>query len=718
MFRQSKKIKSTAQLFGCLLRRLWLVYLIIIFATATVWAKRQSSKNPPKTRRDNVKEILHGVEVVDPYRWLEDQWSQETRAWIDAQNEYAHSFIDSLPGREKLKQRITELMRTDRISMPIERNGRYFLSKRAANQDLYVIYMRKGLNGKDEVLIDPHPMSPNHTTSVSLLDVSNDGTIMAYGIREGGEDEVTVKLFDVDRRTNLKDELPKGRYFGVSIVPDKSGLYYSRHGEEGSRIYYHAMGANPDTDVELFGEGYSPDKGISAWVSEDGHYLIIVVWYGSAAEKTDVYVKDLIKKGPIIPIVNDIDARFEPGIAGDKLFMLTNWEAPNGRILVVDLNKPEREYWREIIPESDAVIRGFSLAGGRVFVNYLENVVSKVKVFEPDGKFVRDISFPTLGTVGGVRGRWKSDEAFFIFTSFHVPTTIYRYEVSTGKQEVWAQLKVPVKTDIFEVKQIWYESKDGTKIPMFLVYPKDIKLDGSNPTLLTGYGGFNASLTPYFSATAVLWVENGGVFAMPNLRGGGEFGEQWHRAGMLENKQNVFDDFIAAAEWLIENGYTKPSKLAIAGGSNGGLLVGAALTQRPDLFQAVVCTYPLLDMLRYHKFLIAKFWVSEYGSAEDPEQFKYLYAYSPYHNVKQGTEYPAVLFITGDADTRVAPLHARKMTALLQSATASDRPVLLLYDTKSGHSGGRPLSKQIEDETDEMSFLFWQLGMQFEEAQK
>ncbi|HID94090.1 MAG TPA: S9 family peptidase [bacterium (Candidatus Stahlbacteria)] len=712
MFRQ---FKSTVRLSGFLLRRLWLVCLIATFGTAAVEVQGQLVKTPPKTRTDNVKEILHGVEIVDPYRWLEDQESPETRAWIDAQNEYAHSFIDSLPGRKQLKQRITELMKIDRISMPVERNGRYFLSKRAADQELYVIYMREGLDGEDEVLIDPHPMSPDHTTSVNLLNVSKDGTVIAYGIREGGEDEVTVKLFDVDRRTDLKDELPKGRYFGISIVPDKSGLYYSRHTAEGSRIYYHAMGSDPDADVELFGEGYGPDKGISASISEDGHYLIIVVWHGSAAEKTEVYVQDLIKKGPIVPIVNDIDARFEPGIAGDKLFMQTNWKAPNGRILVVDLNKPAREHWREVIPESDAVIRGFSLAGGKVFVNYLENVVSKVKVFEPDGKFVRDISFPTLGTVSGVRGRWESDESFFVFTSFHVPTTIYRYEVSTGKQEVWAQLKVPVKTDIFEVKQIWYESKDGTEVPMFIVHSKDIKLDGSNPTLLTGYGGFNISLTPYFSATAVLWVENGGVFAMPNLRGGGEFGEEWHRAGMLENKQNVFDDFIAAAEWLIENNYTNPSKLAISGGSNGGLLVGAALTQRPDLFQAVVCAYPLLDMIRYHKFLVAKFWVSEYGSAEAPDQFKYLYAYSPYHNVKEGTEYPAVLFITGDADTRVAPLHARKMTALLQSATASDRPVLLLYDTKSGHSGGRPLSKQIEDETDEMSFLFWQLGMKFKE---
>jgi len=336
-----------------------------------------------------------------------------------------------------------------------------------------------------------------------------------------------------------------------------------------------------------------------------------------------------------------------------------------------------------------------------------------VGVFGPEGKHLRDIAFPTLGSVGGVNGRWDSQEAFFSFTSFHIPTTIYRYDVAKGNQEVWARLEVPINSERFEVKQVWYESKDKTKVPMFIVHAKGLKLDGSHPTLLTGYGGFNLSRTPGFSSLAALWVERGGVYAVANLRGGGEFGEEWHKAGMLEKKQNVFDDFLAAAEWLIKNGYTHPSKLAISGGSNGGLLVGAALTQRPDLFQAVVCAYPLLDMIRYHKFLVARFWVPEYGSSENPDQFKYIYAYSPYHHVKPGTKYPAVLFITGDSDTRVDPLHARKMAALLQSATGSDKPMLLHYDTKAGHSGGLPVSKQIDDLTDELSFLFWQLGVKF-----
>ena len=351
-----------------------------------------------------------------------------------------------------------------------------------------------------------------------------------------------------------------------------------------------------------------------------------------------------------------------------------------------------------------------SLAGGSVFVNYLREVRSSVKVFNGDGKPLRDIVFPSLGTVGSVYGRWNSGEAFFQFTSFHIPTTIYRYGVADGKQEVWARLNVPIQSDTIDVKQVWYESKDRTRIPMFLVHRKGLKLDGSHPTLLYGYGGFTQSLTPTFTPRAALWVERGGVFAMPNLRGGGEFGESWHKAGMLDKKQNVFDDFIAAAEWLVKNRYTQSSRLAISGGSNGGLLVGAALTQRPELFRAVVCSYPLLDMVRYHKFLIAKFWVPEYGSADDPQQFKFIHAYSPYHHVVAGTKYPAVLLITGDADTRVAPLHARKMAALLQSATGSDRPVLLHYDTKAGHVGGTaPVSKRIEELADELSFLDWQL---------
>jgi len=685
--------------------------LAAMLGAATVSAQRQSLNAPPPTRVDNVRETLHGVEIIDPYRWLEDQRSPETRAWIDAQNRYTESILSALAGREALKQRVTELTKIDVIGIPTERRGRYFFSKRRADQDIAVLYMRRGREGKDEVLIDPHPMSADRTTTVDIADVSDDGTLLAYVVRQGGEDEVEIRLRDVDARKDLLDRLPRARYAGISLKPDKSGFYYARQTDDGPRVYYHAIGADPANDGELFGKGYGPEKFIGAYLSEDGRYLLIVVYHGSAAMKTEVYVQDVAREGPITPIVNDVEARFDAEIAGDRLYMQTNWKAPNGRILVVDLRNPSRDQWREIIPTSDVPISGLSLAGGRLFVEYLENVHSRVKVFDPDGKYLRDLPLPGIGSSSDVSGEWTKKEAFFYFSSFHTPGTIYRYDVATDRREVWARIKIPVNSKQIEVKQVWYTSRDGTRIPMFLVHKKGLKLDGARPTLLTGYGGFNASQTPFFSSTAALLAERGGVFALPSLRGGGEFGEDWHRAGMREKKQNVFDDFIAAAEWLLQNGYTQPSKLAIMGGSNGGLLVGAALTQRPELFQAVVCTYPLLDMLRYHKFLVARYWIPEYGSSEDPAQFKYLYAYSPYHRIKPGTKYPAVLFVTGDSDTRVDPLHARKMAALLQAATGSEKPVLLHYDTKAGHSGGLPVTKQIEDLTDILGFLFWQLGV-------
>jgi prolyl oligopeptidase len=605
-------------------------------------------------------------------------------------------------------------MRIDTISKPVVRNGRYFFTRRPADKDLTIIYMREGVDGDDVVLIDPHPMNPEHMLSVSFMAVSKDGSLIAYGIREGGEDEVIVRIFDVDRRQDTDDYLPKGRNSDICITVDNSGFYYSHYDDEDEvdRVYYHRMGTDSAEDTQIFGEGYGPGIGVAPSLSDDGRYLLLTVYHGSAARKTELYYKDLQGDGEIVPVVNDIDARFTGKIAGQCLYMDTDWEAPNGRVLLVDLANPARHAWREVIPETEAVLKGFSLVGGKLIVRYHENVIPTLMVFEPDGAPVITIEAPTVGYLSGVSGTWEKDEAFYTFSSFHVPTTIYRYDLSTLAQTVWTAVEVPIDTDMFEVKQVWFESLDGTEVPMFVAHRSGITLDGSSPTLLTGYGGFRASLTPYFSSRAAAWMSMGGVYAVPNLRGGGEFGETWHRAGMLDQKQNTFDDFLAAAEWLIDNDYTSPERLAIMGGSNGGLLVGAALTQRPELFQAVVCTYPLLDMVRYHMFLIAKFWVPEYGSSEDHEQFEYIYDYSPYHQVEPGTEYPAVLFVTGDADTRVDPLHARKMTALLQAATASERPVLLHYDTTAGHSGGRPVTSVIDDLTDQLLFLTWQLGIE------
>jgi prolyl oligopeptidase len=671
---------------------------------------------PPPSKIQEIKDILHGVEIIDRYRWLEDQNSPETRAWIKAQNEYTEAMLGPLKERDYLRQRLGQLLKIDTISTPQEAGGRYFFTKRLAQQDLSIIYMRDGVRGKDEVLIDPHPLSADKTVSVGLVDVAEDGKVLAYSVRNGGEDEIVVKFLDIDKRQDLPDQLPRARYFGVSIKPDRSGAYYTRFEKQGPRVYYHVMGKPVAEDVEIFGKGYGPEKIITANLSEGGRHLLISVLYGSAAKKTEIWYQDVARKGPIVPIVNDLEARFVGRFAGDHLLLQTNWEAPNGRILKVDLQNPNRSDWKEIIPAGKAVLVGFSPVGGRLFVNFLEDVNSRVRIFSIDGKLLGDIGFPTIGTVSGVSGWWAKPEAFFAFSSFLTPSTIYRYDTAKGTEEEWARIQVPIDAGKYEVKQVWYPSKDGTRIPMFLVHAKGLKLDGASPTLLTGYGGFNINRTALFSPLAAMWVENGGIYALPNLRGGGEFGEAWHQAGMLGQKQNVFDDFIAAAEWLIKNNYTKTEKLAISGGSNGGLLVGAALTQRPELFQAVVCSVPLLDMVRYHKFLVARFWVPEYGSTEDPEQFKYIHAYSPYHRVKPDTKYPAVLFISGDSDTRVDPLHARKMTALLQATTGSEKPVLLHYDTKGGHSGGKPVSKQIEDLTDELSFLFWQLGVKVKET--
>ncbi len=432
--------------------------------------------------------------------------------------------------------------------------------------------------------------------------------------------------------------------------------------------------------------------------------------YGTGSEQTALYAQDVKHHGPIVTVVDDIVAQFGESIAGDSLYIATNWKAPHWHVFETALAAPSRDYWREVIPETDALLDSVAPVGGKLVAEYLHNATSEIKIFDADGKNPKPLALPSLGAAS-ITGRWESPELFYTFTSFNYPTTNFVYDLATSKSAIWSKLSVPMDPNAFETRQVWYQSKDGTRVSMFLFYKKGLKLDGSNPVLLTGYGGFDVNETPYYAPMQIVWAEHGGVLADANLRGGGEYGEKWHQAGMLEKKQNVFDDFLAAAEYLIAKKYTNPSKLAIDGASNGGLLVGAAITQRPDLFRAAVCGYPLLDMLRYQKFEDGPYWVPEYGSSDNLKQFEYLYKYSPYANVKAGAKYPATLFITGDGDTRVAPLHARKMAARMQAATASDRPILLLYDTKSGHSGGRPISKTIEENRDVLSFLFWQLGV-------
>jgi prolyl oligopeptidase len=692
----------------------WLVAGLLVPCLAASGASARAlppGLSPPYTLQRVVADTLHGVVIEDPYRWLEDQESRETRDWIDRQNEYTETLLEGMPDSKEVRQELERLMRTEDIGIPRHRNGRYFFTRRLPQQDLDVIYMRYGPDGEDRSLVDPHGLSPDHSVSADLVNISDDGRLLVYGLRRGGEDETAVRILDVDTGEQLPDSLPRGRYWDIEITPDDSGFFYGVYGETGDRVYYHEMGTPLDEDTLLFGEGYGREIGIGVDLSEDGRYLLFSVEHGSAARKTELYFKDLQEDDGIHTIVNDIEASFTGTMGDGKLFMQTDWEAPNGRILMVDLEHPERGLWKEVIPESDATIRRFTAAGGRLLVSYVRDVIPTVSVFEADGRPVVEITPPAVGSMSSLYGRWQDGEAFYSFSAYHIPNTIYRYDLASLTQTVWAREEAPIESDKYEVKQVWYESADGTRVPMFLTYHNGLKLDGSNPVMLTGYGGFRGVSLPHFSSFAALWLELGGVYALANLRGGGEFGEEWHRSGMLDQKQNTFDDFIAAAEWLISSGYTGPDRLAIRGGSNGGLLVGAALVQRPDLFRAVICTYPLLDMVRYDKFLVAKWWVPEYGSADDPEQFSYLYRYSPYHNVEPGPDYPAVLFVTGDADTRVAPLHARKMTALLQDAVGANSPVLLHYGTAAGHSAGRPVAEVIDDVMVEVRFLLWQLEM-------
>ena len=688
---------------------------LVVISLAASLAQSQSQlppqKQSPASRRDNVQDVLHGVTINDPYRWLEDQNSPETRAWITEQNNYTHSLLDSLPGRSALENRLAALKKIEGIHSPFERNGRFVYRRRKADQEQYVICMRDGEKGKEQVLIDPNPMSAEHTTNVDIFDVSKDGKLLAYMLRAGGKDETEVRFLDLDTRKELPDFLPLALYFDVSFLPDRSGFYYSMILDEGPRVRFHKLGTPVGSDVDVFGKGYTKESIITGDPSEDGRHLIILVCNGSACDKAEIWLQDLAAKGPIQPLVKDIDARFFPFAGGDHLFLQTNWQSPRGRVLAVDFAHPEREHWREVVPESDTAIDSVALSGGKIIVAYVKNATSQVKVFEPSGRLAGNLEFPALGSVTDVQSKWENADAFIGFTSFTIPRTIYKFDMGTRQRSTWYEPSVPLDSSKFEIKQVWVTSKDGTRVPMFLIHGKGLKTDGARPALLTGYGGFAINITPDFWPEAIVWAEHGGVAAQVNLRGGGEFGEAWHKAGMLGNKQNVFDDFIAASEWLVQNKYTNPAKLGIFGGSNGGLLVGAALTQRPDLYRAIVCWHPLLDMLRYDQFMMGKFWVSEYGTASDPEQFKWLYAYSPYQHVKPGTKYPAVLFMTGDGDTRVAPLHARKMTALLQSATGSDRPILLRYELAAGHAGGRSVTQDIGDSVDYLSFLFWQLNV-------
>jgi len=695
---------------------------------------------PPKAEVKPAVDIYHGTKVIDNYRWLEDGTSPETQKWVADEMAYTRALLDPLPGRDAIHKRLTELLSIGSITAPVIAGKHYFYTKREGMQNQPVLYVRDGLNGADSVLVDANQLAADGTIALDWFQPSENGKYVAYGTSQSGSEMSTLHIVETKTCTILPDVIERTRAASIAWLHDNSGFYYTRYPKKGDvppgqemynrHVFFHWLGADPESDALVFGEGRDPEDWPSVFLSNDNRWLLIHVSQGWT--KSELFLMDTHGKNAPSRLSTGKDFNYGAEVYDGKVYIITNEDAPRYHAFVTDAGNFDRQAWKEIIPQTDAVLQGASVYGGKLFAQYEQNATSQLKIFDLEGQKINDISLPGIGTVFGTGGKWNHDEVFFGFHSFTVPPGVYRVDlksvhyVTAGKNPVegdtianptlWSKVDAPsIDPSAYEVAQEWYKSKDGTRVPMFIVHKKGLQKNGKNPTLLTAYGGFNISLTPSFSRTAYLWMEHGGVFAVANLRGGAEFGEDWHRAGMLDKKQNVFDDMVAAAEHLISEKYTDKNHLAIQGGSNGGLLMGAMITQRPDLFRAVVCQVPLLDMLRYQNFQIAKLWIPEYGSAENPEQFKWLYAYSPYQHVKAGAEYPATLFMTGDFDTRVDPMHAKKMAALLQAeaknGSSKTHPILLRIESKAGHGAGKPVTKQIEEFTDVYSFLFWQLGI-------
>ena len=720
----------------------------LLFAVAAVYAGSDSQSSqtqssapaaPPKATPKPVIDILHGTKVLDNYRWLEDGTTPETQKWVAEELAYTRALLDPLPERDAIHKRLTELLSIGVVTPPQIAGKYYFYSKREGMQNQPILYVREGVNGADRILVDANEFAADGTIALDWFQPSDNGRYVAYGTSAAGSEMSTLHIIETKTGATLPDIVERTRAASIAWLHDNRGFYYTRYpkkaevpaGQEmyNRHVFYHELGSDPASDDLIFGEGRDPEDWPSVSLSNDGRWLLINVSQGWT--KSELFLQDLKSGTPPIRVTTGKNFLYGGEVYEGKLYITTNEDAPRYRVFVADAGNYDREAWKELIPQTDAVLQGASVFGGKLFAQYEQNASSQLKLFDLDGKKINDIGLPTIGTVFSATGRWNRDEAFFGFQSFTVPPMILNVRLTplttrigdqemplrpAGASSLWTKVDAPsIDPSSYEVAQDWFKSKDGTSVPMFVVHKKGLPKNGHNPTLLTAYGGFNVSLTPTFSRTAYLWMEHGGIYAVANLRGGAEFGEDWHRAGMLEKKQNVFDDMIAAAEHLISEKYTDTKHLAIQGGSNGGLLMGAMITQRPDLFRAVICQVPLLDMIHYQDFQIAKLWIPEYGTSENPDQFKWLYAYSPYHHVKAGAEYPAILFMTADTDTRVDPMHAKKMAALMQAeaknGASHTRPILLRIETKAGHGEGKPVTKQIEEFTDLYSFLFWQLGV-------
>ena len=679
-----------------------------------------NSKQPltyPTISKSDQIDNYHGTAVADPYRALEDPDTEETKAWVEAQNQVTFSYLNEIPAREKIKQRLTKLWDYEKYGTPFKEGENYFYFKNDGLQNQSVLYTLPTLESEPRILLDPNKLSADGTVALSGISISENGQLLAYGLSSSGSDWQEWKVRDIATGEDLQDHLQWIKFSGAAWTHDHQGFFYSRYDEPNEKtkledvnyyqkLYYHKLGTQQSEDILIYHRSDEKEWGFGGNVTEDGKYLIISIWLGTDS-KNLVFYQDLTNlNSEIIELINQFAADYSFINNDDHIFYFrTDLNAPKGRVIAIDTKKPTSENCQEIIPQAVETLESVGILNNQFVADYLQDAHSQIKIFDLKGNFIREVELPGIGSASGFGGKRHDPETFYSFTSFTTPGTIYRYDMKTGKSEIFRQPKVDFNADEYETKQVFYESKDGTKVPMFITQKKGIKLDGNNPTYLYGYGGFNISLTPSFSVSLLIWLEMGGVYAVPNLRGGGEYGEEWHQAGMKEKKQNVFDDFITAAEWLIANNYTKPAKLAIGGGSNGGLLVGACMTQRPDLFGAALPAVGVMDMLRFHKFTIGWAWVAEYGSSENAAEFTNLYAYSPLHNLKPGTAYPATLIITADHDDRVVPAHSFKFAAALQAAHNGNAPVLIRIEIKAGHGAGKPTAKIIEEAADKWSFL-------------
>ncbi|XDE62537.1 prolyl oligopeptidase family protein [Arthrospira platensis BEA 1257B] len=668
----------------------------------------------PHTRQSDQVDEYHGIQVTDPYRWLEDLDSDETKAWVTAQNQVTFDYLSTIPSRQKLSDRLTQLWNYERYSIPFREGQRYFYFKNDGLQNQSVLYVMDSWEGEPRVLLDPNQLSEDGTVALSGIAISEDGNLIAYGLSASGSDWQEWKVMDINTVKPLEDHLKWIKFSGASWTHDHQGFFYSRYDEPNEetqfedinyyqKLFYHRLGTPQSEDVLIYQRPDQKEWGFNGFVTEDGQYLIISVWRGTDP-KNLVFYRDLTKPdSPVVELISEFEAEYSfIDNQGETFWFKTDLDAPMGRVIAININTGNRY---QIIPEAIETLEGVSTLNNQFVALYLKDARSQVNIFHLDGTLVREVELPGIGSVGGFDGKREDTETFYSFTSFTTPPTIYKYNIVTGESQLYRQPTVDFNPEDYQTNQVFYSSPDGAMVPMFITHKKGLKLDGNNPTILYGYGGFSISLTPNFSVSRLVWMEMGSLYAVANLRGGGEYGQQWHQAGMKLKKQNVFDDFIAAAEWLIHHNYTQVNKLAISGGSNGGLLVGACMTQRPELFGAALPAVAVMDMLRFHKFTIGWAWTSEYGSPENEEEFQVLYRYSPLHNLQPGTAYPATLITTGDHDDRVVPAHSFKFISALQAAHSGDNPVLIRIETKAGHGAGKPMAKIIEEIADQFAFL-------------